>query len=215
MIPGGLDFTPSSAQLTTLDRELTAAREYLGLPAGEPLPVGVGFLLFHDSAAAGFVESAVPLLRRHRPRAVWLFAPPSPSEGGDGGEGEGNGDGGGEGTRGRSGEEGRNVISNIISALHAQDIIVFFQIGNVAAARQAVRDGADVIVAQGVDAGGHQFARGSGVVSLVPEVVDMVEREFPERGVVVVAAGGIVEGRGVAAALVLGEFSDGVEYDGG
>lgn len=43
-------------------------------------------------------------------------------------------------------------------------------------------------------------------MTIVPEVVDMVEAEFPERGVVVVAAGGIVDGRGIAAALALGRF---------
>lgn len=80
-----------------------------------------------------------------------------------------------------------------------------YQVGTVASARQAVRDGADIVVAQGVDAGGHQFASGAGIVSLVPEVVEMVEREFPGREVVVIAAGGISDGRGVAGALALGE----------
>lgn len=101
------------------------------------------------------------------------------------------------------------------------------QVGSVAAAREAARYGADVIVAQGADAGGHQFARAAGVVSLVPEIVDMLrEEEFDgggvERGegqeegegegkkrkkkrdIAVWAAGGIADGRGVAAALALG-----------
>lgn len=102
------------------------------------------------------------------------------------------------------------------------------QVGSVAAAREAARYGADVIVAQGADAGGHQFARAAGVISLVPEIVDMLrEEEFDGRGVergegqeegegegegkkrkkrdiTVWAAGGIADGRGVAAALALG-----------
>ena len=99
------------------------------------------------------------------------------------------------------------------------------QVGSVAAAREAARYGADVIVAQGADAGGHQFARAAGVVSLVPEIVDMLrEEEFDGGGVewgegqeegegegkkrrkeiAVWAAGGIADGRGVAAALALG-----------
>jgi nitronate monooxygenase len=100
------------------------------------------------------------------------------------------------------------VVRRVVAALKEEGFVVMFQVGTVASARQAVRDGADVLVVQGCDAGGHQFAGGAGVVSLVPEVVDMLEGE--EEGgsgkVVVVAAGGIVDGRGVAAALALGEF---------
>lgn len=85
--------------------------------------------------------------------------------------------------------------------------LVFVQVGNIAAAREAVLDGADVVVAQGVDAGGHQFRQGTGIVSLVPEVLNMLQKEFKDRNVKVVAAGGIADGRGVAAALALGKWS--------
>jgi NAD(P)H-dependent flavin oxidoreductase YrpB (nitropropane dioxygenase family) len=63
-------------------------------------------------------------------------------------------------------------------------------------ARQVAEDGADVIVAQGYEAGGHTGKVGTLV--LVPQVVDAVS-PTP-----VVAAGGIGDGRGLAAALVLG-----------
>ncbi|RYC56056.1 hypothetical protein CHU98_g10146, partial [Xylaria longipes] len=81
---------------------------------------------------------------------------------------------------------------------------VIIQVGTVAAARQAAELGADAIVAQGVDAGGHQFVKAASIVSLVPEIRDMVRDEFPDREIVVWAAGGIADGRGVAAALALG-----------
>jgi nitronate monooxygenase len=71
------------------------------------------------------------------------------------------------------------------------------QIHSVALAKAAVACGADVLVAQGTEAGGHGVSRG--VVSLVPEVVDAVGPKVP-----VVAAGGIADGRGLAAALMLG-----------
>ena len=79
------------------------------------------------------------------------------------------------------------------------------QVQNLAYARRALEAGADVIVAQGGEAGGH----GTGLRStftLVPEVADLVARTRPE--VLVLAAGGVADGRGLAAALTLG--ADGV-----
>lgn len=71
------------------------------------------------------------------------------------------------------------------------------QIQTVAMARDAVQKGADILVAQGAEAGGHGVTRGT--IALVPAVVDAVGPEVP-----VVAAGGIADGRGLAAALMLG-----------
>jgi len=74
---------------------------------------------------------------------------------------------------------------------------VVCQVQSIALAREAAAGGADILVAQGTEAGGHGVSRG--LVSLVPEVVDAVEGAIP-----VVAAGGIADGRGLAAALMLG-----------
>lgn len=71
------------------------------------------------------------------------------------------------------------------------------QVQTVAMARDAVSKGADVVVAQGSEAGGHGITRGT--MALVPAVVDAVGGAVP-----VVAAGGIADGRGLAAALMLG-----------
>lgn len=78
------------------------------------------------------------------------------------------------------------------------------QVQTVADARVAVAAGAQVIVAQGGEAGGHGARRGT--LALVPEVADMLAAEAPD--VVLLAAGGIADGRGLAAALMLG--ADGV-----
>lgn len=77
---------------------------------------------------------------------------------------------------------------------------LIMQVQSLAGARQAVALGADVIVAQGIEAGGHGATPGDGrgLMPLVPAVVDAV------RPVPVAAAGGIADGRGLAAALVLG-----------
>lgn len=71
-------------------------------------------------------------------------------------------------------------------------------------AERAIDCGADVIVAQGSEAGGHGEKRGT--FTLVPEVADLIARISPET--LLCAAGGIGDGRGLAAALMLG--ADGV-----
>ncbi|GAA0571162.1 enoyl-[acyl-carrier-protein] reductase FabK [Paractinoplanes ferrugineus] len=84
-----------------------------------------------------------------------------------------------------------------IDQLHAAGIRVFEQVGDVAAAGRAVDDGIDVIVAQGSEAGGHNFGS-LPTFALVPLIVDAVAPAL------VLAAGGIADGRGLAAALMLG-----------
>lgn len=78
--------------------------------------------------------------------------------------------------------------------------LMICQVQTVEQARDAAANGADVIVAQGAEGGGHGVARGT--FALVPAVVDAV------RGIPVAAAGGVADGRGLAAALMLG--ADGV-----
>jgi nitronate monooxygenase len=68
----------------------------------------------------------------------------------------------------------------------------------------AVEAGADIIVAQGAEAGGHGVSRAT--LTLVPEVADYLRSAAPET--LLLAAGGIADGRGLAAALMLG--ADGV-----
>ncbi len=76
--------------------------------------------------------------------------------------------------------------------------MLIIQVTDLTEARQAIDAGADVIVAQGAEAGGHSGSRGRSTFSFVPVVVDLAAP------VPVLAAGGIADGRGVAAALALG-----------
>lgn len=69
---------------------------------------------------------------------------------------------------------------------------------------EAIEAGADIVVAQGSEAGGHGASRGT--FTLVPEVADHLGRQAPQT--LLLAAGGIADGRGLAAALLLG--ADGV-----
>lgn len=101
-------------------------------------------------------------------------------------------------------DEGVPIISffwrdpaSLMPQAKAGGAIVLHTVGSAAEARKAVDCGVDVIVAQGWEAGGH--VRGTvATMPLVPAVVDAV-RPTP-----VVAAGGIADGRGLAAALALG-----------
>ncbi|WP_433366662.1 NAD(P)H-dependent flavin oxidoreductase [Actinoplanes sp. CA-142083] len=84
-----------------------------------------------------------------------------------------------------------------IDRLHEAGIRVFEQVGSIDDAKRAAGDGIDVIVAQGLEAGGHNYAT-LPTFALVPLVVDAVAPTM------VLAAGGIADGRGLAAALMLG-----------
>jgi nitronate monooxygenase len=75
--------------------------------------------------------------------------------------------------------------------------IVICQVQSAALAKEAAAAGADILVAHGAEAGGHGVTRG--LVTLVPEIVDALGGRKP-----VVAAGGVADGRGLAAALMLG-----------
>jgi len=89
--------------------------------------------------------------------------------------------------------------------IHRAGVPVTAQVQTLAQAQRALDAGADIIVAQGGEAGGHGMSVRS-TFTLVPEVVDLVAARAP--ATLVVAAGGVADGRGLAAALALG--ADGV-----
>lgn len=85
---------------------------------------------------------------------------------------------------------------NLVRQAHDAGARVMVQVTTVAQAAQAAERGVDVIIAQGGEAGG--YGGDIGTMALVPQVVDAVSP------IPVVAAGGIFDGRGIAAALMLG-----------
>lgn len=96
---------------------------------------------------------------------------------------------------------GLGIPRDVIDLCHRNDVIVASMCGKVRHAVSAVAAGCDLVIAQGTEAGGHTGTVAT--LALVPQVVDAVEGAVP-----VVAAGGIFDGRGLAAALSLG--ADGV-----
>ncbi|MGH9187964.1 MAG: NAD(P)H-dependent flavin oxidoreductase [Acidimicrobiales bacterium] len=96
---------------------------------------------------------------------------------------------------------GLGVPAAVVDLCHHHGVLVVNMCGKVEHARRAVDIGCDIVVAQGTEAGGHtgQVA----TMPLVPLIADAVGDRVP-----VVAAGGIFDGRGLAAALALG--ADGV-----
>ena len=88
-------------------------------------------------------------------------------------------------------------FAHVIPRIRAAGIVAMVQVGSVAEARKAVAEGADMLIAQGVEAGGH--LRGQvGLMALVPAVVDAAG------GRPVLAAGAIADARALRAALALG-----------
>jgi enoyl-[acyl-carrier protein] reductase II len=83
-----------------------------------------------------------------------------------------------------------------LETLHDAGTRVWFQVGSPAEAVAAVDAGADAVVAQGIEAGGHNRSV-AGTMTLVPAVTDAL-------AVPVIAAGGVADGRGLAAVLALG-----------
>lgn len=91
-----------------------------------------------------------------------------------------------------------------VDAIHGAGALLICQCQDMEHVADAVDVGAELVVAQGAEAGGHGALRGT--LSFVPEAADFLAKNAPDT--LLLAAGGIADGRGLAAALMLG--ADGV-----
>lgn len=174
----GLGFLAVGTDVTVLKRELQTVAD---LMAQRPLPRSSSGSL---PIGVGFInwgvdmETALEALEEYVPAAVWFFAP----------------------------KQNKDLIlwtrrTREVSKGKTQ---IWIQVGTVTDAIEiACSCHPDVLVVQGADAGGHGLAQGAGIVSLLPEVADSL-RNMGMGSIPLVATGGLVEGRGVAACLALG-----------
>lgn len=143
------------------------------------LPIGFGLF---NWAPEKDLEKALKAIEKWKPAAVWQF--------------------------GAHNNQDYANFSERIRAASAGKTKVWVQVGSVAdAVETAQLAKPDVLVVQGTDAGGHGLETGAGIITLLPEIADALQ-SAGLKDVGLVAAGGIVDGRGCAAALTLG--ADGV-----
>jgi nitronate monooxygenase len=172
----GLGFIAGGTRLDTLEaslQELASLTRTMVSHRQDILPIGVGFQLFNSQHS-----TATAAFSRLAPAVAWLFAPAEFTD---------------------LAEWAHGIREATGGKTH-----IWVQIGTVAEAKLAVELAEpEVLVVQGSDAGGHGLARSASIVSLVPEVKDMLA-SMGRADLPVLAAGGITDGRGVAAALALG-----------
>ncbi|KAK5138072.1 hypothetical protein LTR08_005870 [Meristemomyces frigidus] len=170
---GGLGYIGAVFDLDELSTQLTKASQALTRLDNGLLPIGVGLLPFVLSNP----EAVMALLERFKPAAVWLFAAKELSD-------------------------YAHWTQKIRSATPGSQ--VWIQLGSVTAALEVAEQcSPDVLCIQGIDAGGHGFEKGAGIISLLPEVADALAGAG-HSGIQLVAAGGISDGRSAAAAFALG-----------
>ncbi|KAM0295721.1 hypothetical protein ACHAO9_000805 [Fusarium lateritium] len=179
---GGLGFIGPGAKPEDTSKDLATVRELMRNSRPNTLPSAFPSTNTLPVGVGfqlwnGDLNSAVQAVREHRPCAAWLFAP-------------------------RQGQEELDEWTSQIREA-SPGIRVWIQIGtlqeSIEAAKSAHRPYALVI--QGAEAGGHGRATdGMGIMALFPEISDQVR----DSDMSLFAAGGIADGRGVAAALSLG-----------
>lgn len=178
---GGLGFLAGGFDVKALNENIEEAKELIAQHPlfatglnGGVMPIGVGFLVWGCDMHASLAFMDSGFL----PAAVWLFAPRTNSD--------------------------LKIWAGEVREKSKGKTQVWVQIGCVSDALEVAKMvSPDVFIVQGSDAGGHGLNQAAGLMTLLPEIYDALSAEgFTQ--IPLVAAGGIIEGRAVAAALALG-----------
>ena len=181
---GGLGFIGVGSDLEQLDNLLAEAVELIKAnPNLEKvraqtgsLPIGFGCF---NWVPAKDLERVVAAVKKWSPVAVWMF--------------------------GAHKNEDYTALVQRVREANDGRTKVWIQVGSVADAIEVTTKAKpDVLVVQGTDAGGHGLKKGAGIITLLPEVNDALKAQALDKIPRLIAAGGIIEGRSLAAALLLG-----------
>ncbi|KAL8928263.1 MAG: hypothetical protein Q9208_001973 [Pyrenodesmia sp. 3 TL-2023] len=175
---GGIGFIGAGTDVHDLETHLREAEKLTTqAPIGGNLPSTLPIGVGFINWGAN-LDEASRAIRKFKPAAVWLFAP----------------------------HKNQDLVQWTEAMRKATEGLtkIWIQIGSVRDALEvATLCRPDIIVVQGSDAGGHGLERGAGIISLLPETADALHEAGFGR-IPLVAAGGVVDGRGVAACLALG-----------
>jgi nitronate monooxygenase len=173
---GGIGFIAAGTKAAQLDKLLQECTQLTKSLITAPHGVlPIGVGFQNWSCTLGF---AVEAIKKHRPAIAWLYAP-------------------------KDNQELESWASEIRNATDKKTQI-WIQVGTVREALEVARLARpDVLVLQGHDAGGHGLKQCASIICIVPETRDALQAAgLPS--IPLLAAGGIVDGRGLAAALALG-----------
>jgi nitronate monooxygenase len=179
-LAGGLGFIGAAIDMSSLSTELSKSEKILTSTniSNENGTLPIGVGFLLFAAK---IDDAIPVISKYQPAAIILSCPSTTHD---------------------------FVIWVQALRVASPKSRIWIQLTNVALAIQVAKLCApDVLVMQGADAGGHGGCPGAGIVSLVPETVDALKSAGLGK-ITVLAAGGVSDGRGVAAALACG--ADGV-----
>ncbi|KAL4811551.1 hypothetical protein BDV18DRAFT_129591 [Aspergillus unguis] len=183
---GGLGFLAGGFDVSTLESNLEEAVQLIKqFPADSALrqnytstgllPIGVGFLNWGAD-----LPKSIAAIKKYQPCAAWFFGAKSLAD------------------------DLRPWVEQVRAAT-GNKTKIWIQLGTVAEAVSVAEAlDPDVLVIQGSDAGGHGLAHSASIVPLVPEIKDALVAGQFKKDIPLIAAGGIVDGRGMAASLALG-----------